>query len=158
MGGDSRRFSFTTDLVLIDEASMIDAALMRQVLQACDPKTRLILVGDVDQLPPVGAGEPFYQTIQSGAPVVRLTNIHRQGRDSGIVWTAHGFNAGLVADVEPFSDIDIIYVSGNPMLRRTTMQQVAEMIRAHDLSIENVTVLTPLNKHDWGQELSLIHI
>ena len=44
---------------------------------------------------------------------MRLINIHRQGRDSGIIWTAHGFNAGVVADVTPFSDIEIVYVPAN---------------------------------------------
>lgn len=150
MEGESEN-SFDTDVALIDEASMIDAALMRTVVKACGKRTRLILIGDVDQLPPVGAGEPFYQIIQSGAPVVRLTNIHRQGKDSGIIWAAHSFNAGIVPDVTPFSDIKIMAVPGNDYLPKTIMQYVDELITAKQLTIDDVTVLTPLNNYDWGQ-------
>ncbi|MEI2691525.1 MAG: AAA family ATPase [Anaerolineae bacterium] len=61
---EEARYSFQTDAVTIDESSMITAALMRRIVKACGERTRLIFVGDVDQLPPVGAGEPFFQLIQ----------------------------------------------------------------------------------------------
>jgi exodeoxyribonuclease V alpha subunit len=137
--------------VTIDEASMIDAALMRRIVKACNDRTRLIFVGDVDQLPPVGAGEPFFQLIHSGVvPVARLTVIHRQGKHSGIIVAAHGFNRGLVPDLRDFEDIEIEYVAGNAQLPARLLQRVGDLT-ARGLSIRDVQVLTPLNNHDWGQ-------
>jgi exodeoxyribonuclease V alpha subunit len=117
IGGDIAKHSFATDVVIIDECSMIDAAIMRVVLEATPARTKLILVGDVDQLPPVGAGEPFYQIIQvPGMPVGRLTQVHRQAADSGIVAVAHAFNAGAVPNTDGFSDTFIEYVGHNEEL------------------------------------------
>lgn len=150
-GDEEARYSFQTDGVVIDEASMITAALMRSIVEACGARTRLILVGDVDQLPPVGAGEPFFQLINSGVvPVARLTVIHRQGRNSGIVAAAHGFNRGLVPDLREYEDIEIEYVAGNAQLPARLLQRVGDLT-ARGLSIRDIQVLTPLNNHPWGQ-------
>lgn len=150
-GDEEARYSFQTDGVVIDEASMIDAALMRRIVKACNERTRLIFVGDVDQLPPVGAGEPFFQLIHSGAvPVARLTVIHRQGKHSGIIVAAHGFNRGLVPDLREYQDIEIEYVAGNASLPARVLQRV-DQLTARGLSIRDIQVLTPLNNHPWGQ-------
>src|SRR5690606_5200371 len=75
-----------TDLVLVDEASMLDLALARALLDAVPPHASLVLVGDVDQLPPVGAGQVLREIIASGvAPVVRLGIVFRQAQKSAIV-------------------------------------------------------------------------
>lgn len=85
------------DVLIVDETSMVDIALMAAVVQALPEAAGLILVGDVDQLPSVGPGEVLRSLIQSGAvPVARLTTIFRQARDSGIVRVAHELNAGEV--------------------------------------------------------------
>lgn len=144
------RFGFEADAVLIDECSMLDAALMRTVVKACNPRTRLILIGDVDQLPPVGAGEPFYQIIQSGAPLVRLETIHRQGQDSGIVAAAHAVNGGVVPSLAGYGDIEIEVAASNAALPDLILRQVQRLV-AGGLSIRDVQVLTPLNNYDWGQ-------
>ncbi|HEX5008953.1 MAG TPA: ATP-dependent RecD-like DNA helicase [Planctomycetota bacterium] len=85
------------DVLIVDETSMVDVALMAAVLQALPPEAGLILVGDVDQLPSVGPGEVLRSLIESGVvPVARLSTIFRQARDSGIVRVAHELNAGEV--------------------------------------------------------------
>jgi exodeoxyribonuclease V alpha subunit len=150
-GDEEAKYSFMTDWVVIDESSMIDAALMRRIVKACSERTRLIFVGDVDQLPPVGAGEPFFQLIHSGVvPVARLTVIHRQGRNSGIIVAAHGFNRGRVPDLREYKDIEIDYVAGNAQLPARLLQRVGQLT-ALGLSIRDIQVLTPLNNHEWGQ-------
>ncbi len=82
-------------VVIVDEVSMADLQLMRALLRALRPGTRLIFVGDRDQLPPVGAGNVLADLIASGvAPVIFLTRIYRQGDGSKIVDNAHRINAG----------------------------------------------------------------
>lgn len=83
------------DAVIVDEASMIDIILMNNLLKAIVPGTRFILVGDVDQLPSVGPGNVLRDLIDSGViPVVRLTEIFRQSRESMIIVNAHRINKG----------------------------------------------------------------
>jgi exodeoxyribonuclease V alpha subunit len=83
------------DLVIVDEASMVDLLLMHHLLKAVRPPTSLVLVGDVDQLPAVGPGSVLRDIIASGVlPVVRLTRIFRQARESLIVVNAHRLNQG----------------------------------------------------------------
>lgn len=83
------------DVVVVDEMSMVDIFLMRSLLKAVKPGAKLILVGDADQLPSVGAGNVLRDLIASGAlPVVCLDEIFRQGRDSHIVVNAHRINHG----------------------------------------------------------------
>ena len=84
-----------TDCVIVDEASMIDLLLMRSLLRAVEPGTRLVIVGDSDQLPSVGPGNVLGDILASGAvPAVRLTDIFRQAQESQIVVNAHRINRG----------------------------------------------------------------
>jgi exodeoxyribonuclease V alpha subunit len=83
------------DLVVIDETSMVDVILANKLARAVAPGAHLLLVGDVDQLPSVGAGEVLRDLIGAQTlPVVRLTKIFRQAQQSGIVVNAHQVNAG----------------------------------------------------------------
>ncbi len=100
-GGDENVFArdenypLETDCLIVDEMSMVDVALMRGLLRAVLPGTRLILVGDADQLPSVGAGNVLRDILQSDTvPSVRLTDIFRQEGDSMIVLNAHRINHG----------------------------------------------------------------
>ena len=89
-------------LVVIDEASMMDVQLFDALARAIVPGTSLVLVGDVDQLPPVGPGSPLTDLIRSErVPVARLQTIFRQGEGSEIVANAHRINQGEVPDVTP---------------------------------------------------------
>lgn len=100
-GGDEAAFArdqenpVEGDCVIVDEASMVDLLLMRSLLRAIEPGTRLLLVGDADQLPSVGAGNVLGDILQSGVvPQVRLTDIFRQEEASRIVVNAHRINHG----------------------------------------------------------------
>ena len=81
------------DLVVVDEASMLDLLLANKLVKAIAPGTHLLFVGDVDQLPSVGAGEVLRDLLASHAiPRVRLTQIFRQAQQSGVVVNAHRVN------------------------------------------------------------------
>ncbi|MEE2780316.1 MAG: AAA family ATPase, partial [Myxococcota bacterium] len=89
-------------LVVVDEASMVDIVLFHSLIQAVPEYATLVLVGDSDQLPPVGPGSPFIDLIRSNrVPAVRLQHIFRQGRGSEIVLNAHQVNEGLTPEVTP---------------------------------------------------------
>jgi exodeoxyribonuclease V alpha subunit len=87
------------DLLIIDEASMIDTLLMHHLLKAVPVSATFIMVGDVNQLPSVGPGNVLGDIIDSGiAPVVKLTEIFRQARESSIIVNAHRINAGFLPE------------------------------------------------------------
>jgi len=111
-----------TDAIIVDESSMIDILLMSSLLKALKKGCRLILVGDADQLPPVGPGNMFSDVIRSGiVPVVALTEIFRQAEDSGIIKCAHNVNNGIMPDLtEKYPDFFF--------MRRQTDEQLAETV------------------------------
>ena len=93
------------DLVVVDETSMVDVILANKLIKAVPPGAHLLLVGDVDQLPSVGAGEVLRDLLAAGSlPVVRLTKIFRQAQQSGIVVNAHRINAGSMPALSGFAD------------------------------------------------------
>ncbi len=93
------------DLVVVDETSMVDVILANKLVKAIPPGAHLLLVGDVDQLPSVGAGEVLRDMLMAGTlPVVRLTKIFRQAQQSGIVINAHKINAGDQPSLRDFAD------------------------------------------------------
>jgi exodeoxyribonuclease V alpha subunit len=93
------------DLVVVDETSMVDVILANKLIKAIPPGAHLLLVGDVDQLPSVGAGEVLRDMLAAGTlPVVRLTKIFRQAQRSGIVVNAHKINAGDQPSLSGFGD------------------------------------------------------
>ncbi|MEU0134770.1 ATP-dependent RecD-like DNA helicase [Streptomyces sp. NPDC006296] len=99
-GGDAaydRERPLDADLVVVDEASMLDLLLANKLVKAVAPGAHLLLVGDVDQLPSVGAGEVLRDLLADGGPVpaVRLTTIFRQAQKSGVVTNAHRINSGV---------------------------------------------------------------
>src|SRR5690349_8507477 len=93
------------DLVVIDETSMVDVILANKLVKAVPPGAHLLLVGDVDQLPSVGAGEVLRDLLAAGSlPAVRLSKIFRQAQQSGIVVNAHKINAGQQPALTGFGD------------------------------------------------------
>lgn len=102
------------DVIIVDEASMIDVPLMRSLLLAIKPGARLILVGDINQLPSVGEGNVLNDIISSEkVKTVRLTDIFRQARDSGIVINAHKINQGIHPDLSEKYE-DFFFVQKKP--------------------------------------------
>jgi exodeoxyribonuclease V alpha subunit len=99
------------DVVIVDEMSMVDVPLMHSLLRALHPDTRLIMVGDADQLPPVGAGNVLRDIISSGTvPFIRLTEIFRQEEKSLIVANAHRINKGMQPVLDR-TDSDFAFLS-----------------------------------------------
>jgi len=107
-GGDASFDADTpldADLVVVDETSMVDVILANKLIKAIPPGAHLLLVGDVDQLPSVGAGEVLRDLLAAGTlPVVRLTKIFRQAQQSGIVVNAHRINGGDQPSLSGFDD------------------------------------------------------
>ena len=111
------------DVVIVDEMSMVDVQLLHSLLQAIPDNKRLILVGDPDQLPPVGPGFPFSDMLRSNQlPSVRLTEIFRQAQQSLIVMNAHRVNHGELPELR-VTNSDFFF------MRRPTEETVAQTIR-----------------------------
>ena len=99
------------DALIVDECSMIDIILMNNLTKALPTTMRLVLVGDIDQLPSVGAGNVLRDILDSGAiPVVRLTRIFRQAQSSRIVMSAHAINQGRFPDISNGQQTDFFFI------------------------------------------------
>ncbi|HUG61607.1 MAG TPA: ATP-dependent RecD-like DNA helicase [Methylomirabilota bacterium] len=140
------------DLVVIDEASMVDIALMAALVEAIPRHAALILVGDVDQLPSVGPGQVLADAIGSGAiPVARLTEIFRQAEESRIVVSAHRINHGETPEPPPpgeMSDFYVVDASGAEDALAKILEIVGARIpRRFGLdAMRDVQVITPMQK------------
>ena len=166
-GGEQGTFTRTednpleADCVIADETSMIDLILMRALLKAIRPGTRLILVGDADQLPSVGAGNVLGDILESGeVPCARLTDIYRQSGESHIVLNAHLINNGKMPLLNE-KGTDFFFE------RKTSLAEAAGSITALAttrlpgylrypekdrlaLSVRNIQVLAPARKGECG--------
>jgi exodeoxyribonuclease V alpha subunit len=147
------------DLVIVDEASMIDTVLGYHLVQALADPAQLVLVGDVDQLPSVGPGNVLADLIESGpVEVVRLTEIFRQARESRIVANAHRVNAGEmpVWATEPGPGEDFFFFErreAEDVLRTLTTLVTRRIPEGFGLDpFEDVQVLTPMNRGLLGVE------
>ncbi len=142
------------DVVIVDETSMVDILLMNQLLRAIKPGTRLVLVGDVDQLPSVGAGNVLRDIINSGViKVVILDEIFRQGEESMIIVNAHLVNKGE-KPVLNIKDKDFFFMSKDSGIEvRDTIVQLC-LHRLPDFygldPIRDIQVLSPMRKGDSG--------
>ena len=133
------------DLAIVDEASMLDCALAAQLLAALGPGTRLLLVGDADQLASVGAGNVLGDAVASGVvPTTRLTRIHRQAEGSGIVAAARSIREGRAPSAS--HDVEIL---GAPTIEGI-VAAVADVARRTGCRPDEVTVLTPTNGRPTG--------
>jgi exodeoxyribonuclease V alpha subunit len=153
----TREEPIEADVVVVDEASMVDIALFRAVVVALPPHAQLVLVGDVDQLPSVGPGAVLADVINSGAAsVVRLTEIFRQAARSHIIVNAHRINQGIAPDLDgaPGADRDFFFVARDEAVeaRQTVVQLVAERIPAR-FGLDprqGVQVLVPMHRGELG--------
>ena len=154
----NREHPLSCDLLIVDEASMLDTVLANHVLRAVPDHGRLILVGDVDQLPSVGPGRVLGDLIRSDAvEVVRLTEIFRQAERSLIVVNAHRVNQGMMPILESVdSDGDFFFIERqqHEELVETLAQLVSRRIPAKfGLDpVEQIQVLTPMNRGPLGTE------
>lgn len=158
----NERRPLETDLVVIDETSMVDVPLMNSLLRAHPSGGSLLLVGDVDQLPSVGPGMVLRDLIESGeVPVVRLTEVFRQAAHSRIITTAHQINAGVIPAPEVQEGVSDFYFVDREepeQIAGTLLDLVQRRIpgRFGLDPIAEVQVLCPMNRGSLGvQELNV---
>lgn len=142
------------DYIIVDEASMIDITLMYSLLKATAIDTKLILVGDVDQLPSVGPGNILHDLIESGkTKVVRLDKIFRQASQSSIIINAHKINNGEQFDLNSKSDdFFFIYKPDSNSIINTIIEMVANRIprKLNSNDISEIQVLAPMKRGELG--------
>ncbi|MDC0230655.1 ATP-dependent RecD-like DNA helicase [Aureispira] len=143
------------DVIIIDEASMIDSFLMSAFLKAIPDKAKIVLVGDIDQLPSVGAGNVLSDLIKSGqVPVTKLTEIFRQAINSQIVLNAHKINQGIFPDIRTEKDSDFFFITEHNPQR--IIQHVLGLIskripKAYKFhKFKDIQILCPMNKGKIG--------
>lgn len=150
------RAPIDADLVVVDEASMVDVLLMHSLVRAVPPRAALVLVGDVDQLPSVGPGQVLGDVIDSGAvPVVRLTEVFRQAAASRIITAAHAINRGELPALDggaDGADFFFVDVADPDEAARRIVQIVKERIpqRFGLDAVRDVQVLCPMNRGGSG--------
>ena len=142
-----------TDAIIVDEMSMVDIQLLHSLLQAIPQGKRLILVGDPDQLPPVGPGFPFSDMLRSQAlPTVRLTDIFRQAQESLIVMNAHRVNQGQLPDLrDRKNDFFFLPCRSEEDVRQTVVGLCATRLpRNMGIPTDQIQVLSPTRKGGVG--------
>ncbi|SFK76600.1 exodeoxyribonuclease V alpha subunit [Streptomyces pini] len=156
-GGDAaydRERPLDADLVVVDEASMLDLLLANKLIKAVAPGAHLLLVGDVDQLPSVGAGEVLRDLLSEGSPVpaVRLTRIFRQAQQSGVVTNAHRINSGVPPITRGLSDFFLFVEDDTEEAGRLTVDVAARRVPAK-FGLDprrDVQVLAPMHRGPAG--------
>jgi exodeoxyribonuclease V alpha subunit len=152
------------DLVVVDEASMVDVSLVYSLLKGVPPAACLILVGDVDQLPSVGPGRVLGDVIASGeVAVVRLTEVFRQASRSWIIRAAHAVREGrLPESAPPGGEGDFYFVEAQTP--EAIVERVVTMVRERIPRrfgldpLRDVQVLTPMNRNALGTEALNAHL
>lgn len=144
-----------SDVIIIDEMSMVDISLMHALLKAIMVGTRVIFVGDVNQLPSVGAGNVLKDMIASERfPVVRLNRIFRQASESKIVLNAHKINAGENIPLDN-NNTDFFFLNRNdtqvivPSIVYLVQKKIADYVKASPYEVQ---VLTPMKAGELGAE------
>ncbi|HET7411458.1 MAG TPA: ATP-dependent RecD-like DNA helicase, partial [Pararhizobium sp.] len=144
------------DLLIVDETSMIDVMLMNALLKAVPNTAAVIFVGDVDQLPPVGPGQPLADIIASGTvAVLRLTEVFRQAAESRIVQNAHRINAGQLPDLsKPDAETDFYFVPADEP--EGAVERLVHLVRERIPGrfgvdpVRDIQVLCPMNRGGLG--------
>ena len=138
------------DVLIVDECSMIDIVLMNSLLKAIPQNMRLILVGDIDQLPSVGAGNVLRDIIDSRSfPVIRLTKIFRQAQTSRIIMNAHRINEGKMPDISNGKDTDFFFMENEDV--EAVVPQLVELVKTklpkyYHVDARQIQVLTPMQR------------
>ena len=144
------------DLLVVDEASMVDVLLMQSLLKAVPDKGALLIVGDIDQLPSVGPGQVLADIISSQVvPVVRLTEVFRQAAKSRIISTAHKINQGAIPDLTIIDDTsDFYFIKADDP--ETAVGRIVELVKERIPKrfgldpIRDIQVLCPMNRGGIG--------
>lgn len=145
-----------TDVLIVDEMSMVDVFLFEALLKAIVPGTRLIMVGDVDQLPSVGAGQVLKDLMESGAfKVITLEKVFRQSSESDIVSNAHAIRAGKYPIMDNKSkDFFFLPREDSKVIYKHMVQLITEKLPPYVLATPfDIQVLTPMRKGALGVEV-----
>ena len=141
-------------VLIVDESSMIDVILMNSLLKAVPSHMKVILVGDIDQLPSVGAGNVLRDIIDSDVvPVVRLTRIFRQAQSSRIITNAHKINQGVFPDISNGKDADFFFIKQeDPELAAKEIVNIVKnrIPKAYHYSTNDIQVLAPMQRSVVG--------
>ena len=148
--------SLDCDLLVVDEASMVDVMLMQALVKAIPDEAALLIVGDIDQLPSVGPGQVLADIIGSGAvPVVRLTEVFRQAAASRIIINAHRLNQGAMPDLSaPAGESDFYFIPAEDP--EAAVQRILELVKTRIPKrfglnpIRDIQVLCPMNRGGVG--------
>jgi exodeoxyribonuclease V alpha subunit len=142
------------DMIVIDEASMLDLVLANNLLKAISPDSHLLLVGDIDQLPSVGAGDVLGDLIESGVTaVVRLQTIFRQAAGSLIIHNAHRINQGLMPETRPDAEDFFIFVKQEPDEVAELLVDIVKTRVPHKFGLDgmdDIQVLAPMYNGSAG--------
>ena len=138
------------DVLIIDESSMIDVILMNSLMKAIPPHMKLILIGDIDQLPSVGAGNVLRDIIDSNQfSVIRLTKIFRQAQSSRIIMNAHKINEGRYPDLSNGKNTDFFFIEAEePEIAANTIVELVKsrLPKYYHISPSSIQVLSPMQK------------
>ena len=140
--------------VIVDEASMLTLEVFYQLLSALDDDARLILIGDIDQLPPIGAGSPLRDIIDSGLfTIVKLTEIVRQKADSSIIQNAHKIVRGEMPIIDPDKpDFVFIECDSYEEIADVVIREMVRLLEMPEYSIKDIQIITPQHKKVVGRE------
>ena len=152
-----RHNPLNTDVVIVDETSMVDLVLMNRLMQAIRPSTTVILIGDTDQLPSVGAGNVLKELIDSGKiPVIQLTEIFRQAQESMIVTNAHRINKGDFPELTGGTDRNFFFMEEDDPEEITELvcSIIADRLPQHyDYHpVDDIQLLCPMRRGVLGTE------
>ena len=153
----NRQNPLDTDVVIVDETSMVDLVLMNRLMQAIRPTTTVILIGDTDQLPSVGAGNVLRELIDSHKiPVIQLTEIFRQAQESMIVTNAHRINKGDFPELTGDTDRNFFFMEEEDpeAIVESICVLIADRLPQHyDYHpIDDIQLLCPMRRGVLGTE------
>lgn len=154
--GKNEKIPLEGDAIIIDESSMIDMELMASVLKAIPEGMKLILVGDIDQLPSVGCGNVLHEMIDSNVvPIVRLKTIFRQAAESQIIKNAHLINEGVVPSFKNNRNGDYFFMDVDGMEQERIRDYIVTYVcdnlpRYYNVDADEIQVLAPMKKGPTG--------
>jgi exodeoxyribonuclease V alpha subunit len=145
------------DVVIIDEMSMVNVLLMKNLIRALQYKTKFILIGDIDQLPCIGAGNILKDIIRSNKiPVINLVKIFRQAQESKIVTTAHSINKSIMSDLTNKITDDLFFMKlyNEEIIGNTVIDLVTNRLpKKYNVRPSDIQVLTPMKITSLGSEV-----
>lgn len=142
----------TDDVLIVDEASMINIELMHNLIKAVPRKMKLVIIGDIDQLPCIGSGNVLRDIIDSEkVPVIRLNKIYRQAQNSNIIVNAHRVKNGEMLKVDNSKESDFFFMKEPDDMMALIISLIRDRLpNAFGINPDDIQVLTPMKKAEIG--------